>query len=373
MNRNKPNNIPYQSITIKNIMSDTERKQNKVTKTAGLTFNVNAVKSKLKDYHDMRGVPNPMYGGGQIAMATVLEKFCELVFTECATQTQKNISGLKLVNVNDLQRLVLLRPELRNYFVIPMSQYNANQIYKDLLPIDSSEMDLVMARVDKDLSLTAKAKNLAYFLVCRVFQDLISTSNHLMAYAKKHTFSATCVSYAVRQCFAEALAKELCDDIARVMKAFDEDIDVMDAEVPSKSTSGTMKASDDADTGEEKTDKSDKSGKEEKKKTDSKKDSDKKESSDKSAKETAGKKPAAKNAAKNKSENSSKAEKIEVDDDSDSSSSSDDESDDDKKNSKEKKSSPKAQTEKPKAPAGKPTTSNSSSSTKPAGKAKTSK
>lgn len=329
-------------------MSESERKQNKVTKTAGLTFNVNAVRSKLKDYHESRGVTNPTYGGGQIAMTVVLEKFCVMVFKDCASQTPKDKSGGKQVNVNDLQRIVLIHPELKNYFVVPMSLYNPDQICKDLLPVDPSEIDLVMDKVDKELIFSPKAKNLMYFLISQVFQDLASTSTRLMKFAKKHKFKGTCVSYAVQQCFAEAIAKDFCDEIALVMKTFNEEVDVMSGDVTVKATPAA-KTGNDADTSNEKAAKA-KEGKKKAEKKDEKKDAADKPSKEK---EPAPKKPGAKNAAKNAAKN--KAEKIEVDDDSDSSGSSDSSSDSDNDSKNDKpaaKDSAKA-SEKPKAPAGK--------------------
>ena len=54
-----------------------------------------------------------MYGGGQTAMAAVLEKFYELVLLECSTQTPKDKSGVKTVNCTDLQKLVLNKTNLK--------------------------------------------------------------------------------------------------------------------------------------------------------------------------------------------------------------------------------------------------------------------
>ena len=229
-------------------MSDNEKKQNKITAKAGLTFNVNAVKSKLKDYHESHGTQNPMYGGGQTAMTAVLEKFYEHVLRECATRLGKEKSGVKQVNCEFLQATVLLDNDMRDYCVVRLNHYDPKQMYRDQVPFDTKQMDLVMARVDKDMALTPKARNLACYLLLQVFLDVASTSDLLQAYAKKKTLDGNCVSYAARACFSEGLAKEFCDKVAEVMKEFGEELDTTDADVAKKpQTTPTA----DAESGEE--------------------------------------------------------------------------------------------------------------------------
>lgn len=216
-------------------MSETEnKKQNKITAKAGLTFNVNAVKSKLKDYHATHGVENPKYGGGQTAMTAVLEKFYELVLRECLKRLGKQKSGLKEVNVEFLQATVLLNMDMKDYCVTRLSHFDTKQMYRDQVPFDTKQMDQVMARVDKDLALTPNARNLACYLLLQVFLDLTSTCDHLQAYAGKKTLDGNCVIHASRICFSSGLAKEFCEEVVRVMKEFDVNLESDETDVVKK-------------------------------------------------------------------------------------------------------------------------------------------
>ena len=197
---------------------------NNLTIKAGLTFNINTVKNKLKDYYNQNSKA-PMFSHGQIAITAVLEKLYELILRECVKTIGKDKSGLKLVNRDGLQHSIILHEEFKQYYLMKLTHFEKDQLYKDQLPISIGEMDKVMERVESDLSLTSKAKNLLCFFLLKAFLDIASTCHQFLEFSKRKSLDANCVMYSIRNKFPDGLAHELCCEVTTVMKAFGEDIE----------------------------------------------------------------------------------------------------------------------------------------------------
>ena len=86
----------------------TEKKPNKLTEKAGLTFNVNTIKSKLKDYYEGQSLTTPMFSGGHTALTASLEKLWEMLLQECLKKVGKDKSGVRQVNRELLQYSVCM-------------------------------------------------------------------------------------------------------------------------------------------------------------------------------------------------------------------------------------------------------------------------
>lgn len=198
---------------------------NQLTQKAGLTFNVNTVKNKLKDYYESQSASPPMFSGGQTALTAVLECLWERILKECVTRTGKDKSGVRQVTVDGLQYTVLLHDGLKQYYLVPLSKFDSKQMYKDQIPVVSKELDAVMERVDKDLSFTPKARNLACFFLLTVFQDVANTATQFLSFANRKSFNGNCVLHVLSARFDESIALELRTEVARAMKAFGEELD----------------------------------------------------------------------------------------------------------------------------------------------------
>ena len=205
---------------------------NKITEKAGLSFNVNTVKNKLKDYYESQALKSPMNAGGQVAITAVLEKFYELLLSACIKNTGVDKSGVRMVNRDLLRVSVLLNDEMKEYCSVRLSRFNKDQIYADQTPIARSELEQVMATVDENMALSEKACNLANYLTLCVFLDLASTCNHLLTFADKKSLTGNCVIFAVKLKFPSGLAHTLCTEVTRSMKSLGEEVDeeLVDAE-----------------------------------------------------------------------------------------------------------------------------------------------
>ena len=229
----------------------TEKKPNKLTEKAGLTFNVNTIKQKLKSYYEGQDLTTPMFSGGQTAMTATLEKLWEMLLQQCLKKVGKDSkTGVRLINLEALQTAVLLHPGLQRYFVVQFGSFDSEVEYKDQSPVISVEMDKVMERVDKDMSLTNKARNLACYMLLKVFSQLASTSHTLIEYAKKKSLDGRSVWFAVGTVFHGSVSSVLHNEITRAMKEFGEELEEThgDNEAPvdnQVAAAGTADAGDD--------------------------------------------------------------------------------------------------------------------------------
>lgn len=198
---------------------------NKATQTAGLTFNVNTVKNKLKESYESQGVTTPMFSGGHTSMAATLQKTCELILRECVKRVGKDKSGVRQVNRESLQYAVLLHSGFKQYFLVQLDHFDPTQMYKDQVPVAQAEMDQVLEGVDKDLSLTPRARNLLCFLLLKVFTDVAHTCSQMLEFSKKKSLDARCVMYGVSNRFPDSVASELRSEIVRVAKAFGDELE----------------------------------------------------------------------------------------------------------------------------------------------------
>ncbi|ARF09530.1 hypothetical protein Indivirus_1_153 [Indivirus ILV1] len=228
----------------------TEKKPNKTTEKAGLTFNVNTIKQKLKSYYEGQDLLTLMFSGGHIAITATLEKLWETILHECLKRVGKDKSGVRQVNRESLQYSVLMHSGLERYFMSHFRYYDVSLEYKDQSPVINTELDKVMERVDKDMSLTSKARNLAHYMLLKVFSHLAVTAHGFVEYAKKKSLDGRSVTFAVSTVFHESVSSDFNKEITRVMKEFGEELEETHAanETPSD-TQGTTPAGE-ADTGD---------------------------------------------------------------------------------------------------------------------------
>jgi len=198
---------------------------NKVTQTAGLIFNVNTVRNKLKEFYDSQGVSVPMFSGGQSSITGVLQKTLELLLKECIKHVGKDKSGVRQVNRDFLVHSVLLHAGLKQYFSVQLDRFSEKQMYGDQVPISRADIEKVMESVDKDLSFTPRARNMACFLLLEVFLDLAHTCSQMLEFSKKKSLDARCVMYGVSCKFPDNVASELRGEIVRVAKAFGDELE----------------------------------------------------------------------------------------------------------------------------------------------------
>ena len=205
---------------------------NKTTTSAGLTFNVNTIKNKTKEYYESQNLQVPVFGGGQIATTAMLERLLELLIKECCKHTPKDKAGTKQVTRPTLQYSVSLNPALNEYYKGKMEKFDKDQMYSDQLPILRKEIDVVINRVDKDIVMTPKGMNTLSYLLFKSYVDIVSTAYEFITFSGKRTLDSKVVNFAIKNRFADGLTHELTTAVNNAMKLSgdDEVENVVDAE-----------------------------------------------------------------------------------------------------------------------------------------------
>lgn len=210
---------------------------NQATKEAGLVFNVESVKKDLKLFYETNFEnPNasdddknedsknkvlvvPQFTGGQQAMTAYIQKLYSLLLQECLKTVQKDISGVRKVSLEDLQKAVLLHRGFEQYYLPYLKHFDSSNIYDHGCPVVLAEMDTVKDSVSKDLAFTNGAQNLMYYLLTKAFNDVAYTCHNMINYAGNRTFTPRCVFFAVKSKFHESIANDLCAAIATAIKS----------------------------------------------------------------------------------------------------------------------------------------------------------
>lgn len=204
---------------------------NKLTIESGLTFNVNTIKNKLKDFFKSQELETPMFSTGKIAVAAALEKLFEILLTAYSARGNKEKNGIKTIRLELATSIVQLTPDLKDYYSSSMQdKYDEKQMYLDQVPVIKSEMDQVMNRIDKEMVLSHHTYNYTCFLLLKAFLDIATGSDILLRHEGKKTLSATCVSCVIQMKFPSGLAQQLCTEITRAVKTSGNDAEEEAAE-----------------------------------------------------------------------------------------------------------------------------------------------
>ncbi len=228
----------YIYIHTKLMSTDKKDTRNQLTRDAGLVFNVNTMKTNMKEFfknqdlyfsvkNDSGDVTKklPMFKGSQVAITAVFEQLTRMVFNNVLQYTNTDKSGLRTVTRPILKYSVCLHRGLNEYYNYRMNSFNKNQVYKEQLPFKEDEIAQIMTSVNKKLMFTPKSFNLLCFLLLEAYLDIMSTAYDFIVFANKRTLGPTAISAAVRNRFPDVVSHELCNELSRACAAVGKDID----------------------------------------------------------------------------------------------------------------------------------------------------
>jgi hypothetical protein len=224
-------------------------KLNKITEKAGLTFNVNACKSKLKDYYGSSEAPCPKFAGGQIAITAVLEGMFKVLLLECRNKIRKTTTGNCIVTRDALLNQVILQnSSFVDYYATSLSKFDKDLLYRNLVPITDNEFKAVVSQVDDSLSFDPQARNFISYLLLKVFNDLACAGGILLRHSKKSTLDGRTILFAIDMIhLPDTIASKMHDNIATVLKAFGKDLEDQGKSADAKEEGETIDASGEVD------------------------------------------------------------------------------------------------------------------------------
>ena len=226
---------------------------NKVTEKAGLTFNVNTVKTSMQQYFNSQGVACPKFSGAHVGTTSAIQELCKMIIKCCLPHTNKDKSGIRNLTRSCMRDSVLLNNDLQKYYYIPMTMFDKNQIYEEQLPVAKKEIMTVVNSVDKDLHLTPKANNFLNFLMMKAYLDLVCTSYQFIDFAGRKSLDGKAVLFAIKNRFTDNVSYELCEEVRRSMAAVGDEVSNVNDEEDKDKNTGKEQGEDSADEQEEMT------------------------------------------------------------------------------------------------------------------------
>ena len=222
----------------------TELRQNFITKQAGLTFNVKAVRASIKKYYEQRDWffeyedkegevqrKLPTFQNSQVAVAAFLEELTKLLLKNVLPHVNKDRTGMKMITRPLLKYSVCMYEGFNKYYNYKLNhQFDKNMVYVESVPVSSQEMNHVIDGVDRSLKLTPRAENFLYFLLHVAYHDVVSLSYEFISYANKRTLNARSIEYAVKNLFPDTVSFKLCNELNRAVSAVKNEEDGEDEE-----------------------------------------------------------------------------------------------------------------------------------------------
>lgn len=200
---------------------------NKRTTLAGLSLNVNPVKSDMKTYFEEQGLlvnstdkksgnvekKVPMFSSSDVAVTACIQQLCKILVTTCSQYIHENMSGVSEMNRPTLKMSILLNRDLKEAFFWDIDNMDEKQQYSKQLPISTKELRELIKQIDPSVMITAKAYNFLTYLLLKAYFKVINTAYEFISYSGKKTVDSASIVASVKNKFGAPIANELCSFI----------------------------------------------------------------------------------------------------------------------------------------------------------------
>ncbi len=242
-------------------MTDTEKpkiKFNKLTLSAGLSLNINAIKKDMGTYCVNEGLyvdsvskdddgnqivkqKKPMFSGGHIAMTAAVQELCRYICSAAFKYTEADEMGFKRVSRGTLRLAIIQDESLREFYHTErLRAFDKDQSYLKQFPVNLKELTEFLKKVDINLVLTNKARNFLCYLVVKAYYVTLRTAYRFLVYAKRTTMTADTILSAIDQNFEGAL-------LDRLTTAIDNAIELADPNKEKEDNADAKAAAEDGD------------------------------------------------------------------------------------------------------------------------------
>lgn len=191
----------------------------KLTAKAGLSYNVNTVRKNMVAYFDMHDPENkPKFAKVHVAIAAMLEKLCKMLAKSTLDQSTKTKAGMREVNGKAIRNMIHSNSDLRTYFLARLDSFDRKMTYSEGFPIEMSAIKSTFNDVNSKLNFTGDGLNLFFFLLSRVYTDVLDTSRNLLEFSGKKKLDGRAIQFAINILLPEDIATELTTEIKRALK-----------------------------------------------------------------------------------------------------------------------------------------------------------
>lgn len=200
-----------------------QQTKTKAAEKAGLTFNPDAIKKKMKEYYASQEIPYSKVSGGHIAMAALLESAQNMISSKAKKEVALNKSGLREITREGMNSALLRDKKEMGYFIVKAEEFNDKFDYSKQLPI-FKEMETIYSD-QKDTSFSRDAKNYMYFLLYTLFTNILITSSVLLEFGKSKSTNGQCIISASKIEFPKSMSVMFEVDIKRALKSYGESVE----------------------------------------------------------------------------------------------------------------------------------------------------
>lgn len=206
-------------------MSKDQKQQTKTkaAEKAGLIFNPDAIKKKIKEYYASQEIPYSKVSGGHLAMAALLESAQNMISNKAKKEVALNKSGLREITREGMNSALLRDKKEMGYFIVKAEEFNDKFDYSKQLPI-FKEMETIYSE-QKDTSFSKDAKNYMYFLLYTLFTNILITSSVLLEFSKSKSTNGLCIISASKIEFPKSMSVVFEADIKRALKSYGESVE----------------------------------------------------------------------------------------------------------------------------------------------------
>lgn len=174
-------------------------KTTKLTKAAGLEFNINDVSRDMGKWFKLQEGKNPIYKKSHIAMTCALQSMIKYIITEAFNLTRENRYGCNEITKGTLIVTITSNKELKEYYGYKVgNEFNKGQRYESSVPILLKEMKRYVTSINENIKVHENAYNLMYYMLSVFYNDILISSNVIMKLGSAKSFSSITVTTALQ-------------------------------------------------------------------------------------------------------------------------------------------------------------------------------
>ena len=191
---------------------------NKLTRLAKLNISIapftKSIKSNIKKNYNI----DIMCSGGQIALTACIEELLYKIIEVCSNFGTKDKSGLIHITRDRLLLFLNASTIFKDMIIAKDKSFDKKMQYGEFLPVNNNSLKKMIDNVEKDITLSEKAKNFIYYIVVSCYNDITHVCGLLLEFSNKKSLSAKYVIYAVKIVFDDNLANMLNKKISKTME-----------------------------------------------------------------------------------------------------------------------------------------------------------
>jgi len=194
---------------------------NQPTKDAGLSFNVNAFKTHMKEYYSTLGLEQYNFKRGHIALSACNEALCGLIVNNVTEKIVKDKAGLYVITYDNMENMIMSNPDMRRLLREYIENFDENSNYHKQYCVTKTNLVTFIEHYNgNNLQLDNKAHNFLIYLLATFSNTVMKTAHMLVQYAHRQSVTIESIVKAVEVHCPSSIAKSLVIKIEEAVSAY---------------------------------------------------------------------------------------------------------------------------------------------------------